>query len=174
MGLLEEKLLNLTEEFKNDYLKRVADWAIDQRNQLIKMTSFSQKQWCELLGIESEKKKMYDGTEVYGFPRGFFNQKISRKYDTMRKNAYKAKALSEEEFVNKEVQKAEAHYLSSIAKMAERIESKGLDVSKLEVEYARLGVNFEAVITDGIKKVRAFTIVASGEVQRPHYRYLIK
>jgi hypothetical protein len=37
-----------------------------------------------------------------------------------------------------------------------------------------VGVNFETTLSDGEKIVRAFTIVASGEIQKPHYRYLIK
>ena len=37
-----------------------------------------------------------------------------------------------------------------------------------------IGVNIESIITDGTKTVRAWTIVAEGEIQRPHYRYLIK
>jgi len=35
-------------------------------------------------------------------------------------------------------------------------------------------VNIETTLTDGEKMVRAYTIIAEGQVQRPHYRYLIK
>lgn len=52
--------------------------------------------------------------------------------------------------------------------------AKYLEKTKTVAFRCPLGVNIETTITDGVKKVRAFTIVAEGEIQRPHYRYLIK
>jgi len=78
------------------------------------------------------------------------------------------------EFIDNMVKNAEVHYNQSIQKLAIRIEKKGLNIDKLEVKTAHVGVNIETTLTDGEKTVRAFTIVASGIVQRPHYRYLIK
>jgi hypothetical protein len=49
-----------------------------------------------------------------------------------------------------------------------------LIVEKLVVETSHIGVNINTTLTDGEKTVRAFTIIASGEIQRPHYRYLVK
>ena len=37
-----------------------------------------------------------------------------------------------------------------------------------------LDPNMSTIITDGKKVVRAFTIIASGAIQKPHYRYLVK
>jgi len=58
--------------------------------------------------------------------------------------------------------------------LAARIEKKGLNVEKIKTVTSHIGVNLETTLTDGTKTVRAWTIVASGEIQRPHYRYLIK
>ena len=66
-----------------------------------------------------------------------------------------------------------SHYEDSIAKLAARIEAKGLNVSNLKVKTSHIGVNIETVLTDGSKTVKAFTIIAEGQVQRPHYRYLV-
>ena len=79
-----------------------------------------------------------------------------------------------EEYTAKALKASEAHYLFSIEKLAARIEKKGLDQSKLSVVTAHVGVNINTTLTDGNKTVRAFTIIAQGEVQRPHYRYLVK
>jgi hypothetical protein len=35
-------------------------------------------------------------------------------------------------------------------------------------------VNIDMTLTDGEKTVKAFTIIAEGQIQRPHYRYLVK
>ena len=36
------------------------------------------------------------------------------------------------------------------------------------------GINIDTIISDGEKQVKAQTICAWGEIQRPHYRYLVK
>lgn len=66
------------------------------------------------------------------------------------------------------------HYETSVCKLANRISQKNLNLETLKIITSHIGVNIETVLSDGIKKVRAFTIIADGEVQRPHYRYLIK
>lgn len=79
-----------------------------------------------------------------------------------------------EDYVAKQVKFAIDHYEDSIAKLAHRIKSKGMDVSKIKATTSHVGVNIETTLTDGVKTVRAFTIIAGGAIQRPHYRYLIK
>jgi hypothetical protein len=79
-----------------------------------------------------------------------------------------------EDHVSKMLKAAEDHYQNSILKLAARIEAKGLDQDNLRTETSHIGVNINTTLTDGNKTVRAFTIIASGEIQRPHYRYLIK
>lgn len=76
--------------------------------------------------------------------------------------------------IDRAVAAAERHYAQSIEKLAIRITKKGLDQTNLKVGTSHIGVNIETILTDGIKTVRAWTIVASGQIQRPHYRYLIK
>lgn len=77
-------------------------------------------------------------------------------------------------YMSKIVKDAEFHYESSILKLADRISKKGLNFENLKVKTSHVSVNIETTLTDGCKTVRAFTIIASGEIQRPHYRYLIK
>lgn len=77
-------------------------------------------------------------------------------------------------FVTRMEKDAEAHYEQSILKLAARIEKKGLNQKNLTTVTGHVGVNIETTLTDGEKTVRAWTIIASGLIQRPHYRYLIK
>jgi len=51
---------------------------------------------------------------------------------------------------------------------------KNLDWTNIKIENGSVGVNINITITDGEQTVRAWTIIAEGEIQRPHYRYLIK
>lgn len=82
--------------------------------------------------------------------------------------------LGKEVFLKKAIDSAKEHYENSILKLADRINKKGLNVDALKVKTSHIGVNIETTLTDGIKTVNAFTIIASGDIQRPHYRYLIK
>ena len=80
----------------------------------------------------------------------------------------------EENYINKVEKESITHYENSILKLARRIQLKGLNESNLKIVTSHIDVNIETTLTDGEKKVRAFTIIAGGNVQRPHYRYLIK
>lgn len=77
-------------------------------------------------------------------------------------------------FEANEVKFAERHYEDSLKKLAMRIEKKQLNLEKLQVTSGHVGVNFHTVLTDTEQSVKAFTVIASGPVQRPHYRYLVK
>lgn len=79
-----------------------------------------------------------------------------------------------DKFIEKELKSARLHYEKSIAKLALRIEKKQLNEDALTITSARIGRNIETTLTDGVKTIRAFTIYAWGEINRPHYRYLIK
>jgi hypothetical protein len=82
-----------------------------------------------------------------------------------------------EAHVEKRAKLAELHYQDSIVKLTQRIIQKGLDFSKAtiitDLTHFDKG-NIETVISDGMRVVRAFTILAWGEIVAPHYRYLIK
>jgi len=77
-------------------------------------------------------------------------------------------------YVQKQITIAERHYENSILKLAHRIETKGLDISKLSTVTSHVGVNIETILTDGKITVKAWTIIAEGPIQQPHYRYLVK
>ncbi len=80
----------------------------------------------------------------------------------------------EAEFVKRSLENAKEHYENSIIKLAYRIVAKGLNQNNLKFTNSHVGVNIDTIISDGEKQVKAQTICAWGEIQRPHYRYLVK
>lgn len=79
-----------------------------------------------------------------------------------------------DDYVAVKLSDAQKHYDQSIEKLAYRIKEKGLNIENLKAKTSHVGVNIETTLTDGEKIVRAYTIIAGGDIQRPHYRYLIK
>ena len=80
---------------------------------------------------------------------------------------------SKEEYVAKEIRNAIDYYNGTVSKLADRVLAKGLNVEKMKLTTSFLDPNIETFITDGNIKLWARTIIASGVVQKPHYRYLV-
>ena len=66
------------------------------------------------------------------------------------------------------------HFSGSLTKLAFRIMEHGLNWDNLAIESAHVGTNLNCTITDGERKLEAFTILAYGPIVMPHYRFLIK
>lgn len=145
---LIEILRKETKTLKTQYIEVTKEWAIEEFANL--------RQWA----------KDYQ-TGKFGFGEA------SKKYHRLPYYIVNSNG-KESDHVEKMVEHASKHYDSSIEKLAKRIEKKQLDLDNLKVETSHIGVNIETILTDGNKTVRAFTIIAGGEIQRPHYRYLIK
>jgi hypothetical protein len=175
MSTLIEKLREATKELKNEFLLQTEKSAEQVYSLMNKRSNWSNKQWCEFLGIEA--------TEKGDFPRNFYNtvyaKRLSVQRDKIRsivgiRRYDNTNSVSYQEFLSRELKFAERYYNNSLNKLCDRISKKGLNEETLEVKSAKVGVNIETNITDGVKNVRAWTIIASGDVQRPHYRYLVK
>jgi hypothetical protein len=173
-----ENLINIlkkeTETLKVQYITKTKEWARDQFDAIMVRSGWDNLQWCNFFGLTQEVYNEGRLSEYKSFPRGFYNSKQSREYSRLQDQVSKVKKMGIEGFVLAEEKKAELHYEGSIVKLANRIEKKGLNIDKLVVETSHIGVNINTTLTDGEKTVRAFTIIASGEIQRPHYRYLVK
>lgn len=149
-----KKLINIlteqTQSLKVQYIKQTEKWAKEQYLRNIQRRN------------DYYSKKIKDYPEKYLYfeeQRWVFN---SPSY------------IFTEGFVSISIKNAELHYEMSIEKLAYRILKKGLDIDNINVKTSHIGVNIETIITDHNKTVKAFTVLAYGEVQRPHYRYLIK
>lgn len=159
MDLVQE-LKNQTQILKEEYLEKTEQWAKEQVQRNIERRDRYYNMTIRQISKDKNPKLELVSSDLYW---------------KEQKWAYNTPSFHfTQEFIPKQIKAAEQHYEASIIKLAARIEKKELDQSKLKLTTARVGVNIETTITDGTKVVRAWTIVASGEVQRPHYRYLIK
>jgi len=174
METLKNILLAQTAEFKATFLAKTQSYAEREFNRASEISKWSTEQWCAFFGIEPRIEQNYLGNSFISFPKNFYNTIHSKTYAQTGAKVTRIAIQGREEFIAKEVQNAEKHYIQSIEKLAFRVESKELNIDAIQVTSGFQGVNFECTITDGIKKVRAFTIIAEGEIVRPHYRYLIK
>jgi hypothetical protein len=168
------ELTNKTQDLKNEYFEKIEAWAESFHALCVERLRWNEVKWCEYFGLTPEIKNAGTGMEFQGMPKGFYNTKNARRQEAIQSEARRIAKITPVQYIAKELKMAEQHYNYSIAKLAFRVEKKGLNIDFIEIVSGRVGVNIETMITDGILTVRAFTIIAQGEIQRPHYRYLIK
>lgn len=170
---LLEILYKETESLKIQYLEKCTKYAQQKFESASKLTQLSIPDLFTKFDIPFT---MVDGKLVQA--EDLYTNPLHRgKPHIMSKELNNARAIvyqSEKIYVAKAIKLAEQHYKSSIIKLARRIETKGLDISKLKTETSHIGVNIETILTDGNLTVRAWTIIAEGPIQQPHYRYLVK
>lgn len=153
---LVEILKKETESLKNQFLESTINWSVTEFSKTKKWMNDYRDGKIEYTNDYWEKIiRNNDRKRFFSLPRYFFDD-------------------NPEKFIEKNVENAKLHYENSIVKLAIRIEKFGMDSNKLQVTTSQIGVNINAVLTDGNKTITAYTIVASGEVQRPHYRFLVK
>lgn len=163
---LVQALKKETETMKIEYLNNISVWAVQEFEKAIKINEDYLKQ-----------KKYYINSglnELFGGVKEEPTKEFYQSRDFLLNKGFSMIKIGLKKYVENEVKKAQEHYENSILKLSSKIQSKGLNLDKLEVKSGRVDVNFETTLTDGEKVVRAFTIIAEGEIQKPHYRYLIK
>ena len=182
MNLVKE-LKNQTEELKNKFIEEMVIFAKNEFSKISELFDLDEFQLGQTLGFESYMRTenvcpiMFpNGIKEFNYINGipFCGHVQSKKLDELKRKVNRAKKIGIEGFITNEIDSAKKHYDSSIVKLAQRIERKGLDLNNIKMETSFIDVNIETTITDGVKFVTAHTIVASGQIQRPHYRYLIK
>jgi hypothetical protein len=162
---LVKRLKESTVMLKEEYLERTKEYAIEYYDKYGPYANYTTKKWYDEFGEtynETRRGRSYSGT------------RLSPKGEHLRDASSVLRGKTVEEHIAKEIKRATAHYENSMVKLALRISDKGLNEDSLEIVTARVGVNIETTISDGEKFVRAWTIIASGPIQRPHYRYLVK
>jgi len=155
MKKIVEILKKETVSLKKQYVEMTEKWAVKEFN---RMKSVKESDIINERGFKNRSGKMEHTKASYAY------------YNNIRRSVDKGSAV----FVKESIQNAKEHYEDSILKLADRISKKGLEVDKIKVKTSHIGQNIDTLLTDGKKKVNAFTIIASGEIQKPHYRYLIK
>lgn len=163
-----------TTDLKERYIQSVKDWAKRRFTTIENQIQWTEQKWYDYYNVkytivdERGKDVIKVDTQEYN-KKGYF-----KVWDDLR--AYKKIVkLGFDTFEAKEIKSAERHYNDSITKLSDRLIKKGItDGSTMEIIKAWVGVNLEMTIKSGDIITRAWTIVAEGEIQRPHYRYLIK
>lgn len=165
MTNLIDTLKKETESLRVQYLEMTQVWAVKDFNALVQFaTDYHGGRFLKVNARGRSENDSQAQKKYYGLPH----------HVTCRQSLVMQGQDPVQIHVDRAVAMAERHYAQSVEKLAVRITKKGLDQTNLKVGTSHIGVNIETILTDGIKTVRAWTIVASGQIQRPHYRYLIK
>lgn len=174
-----EKYLESQKKAEHSYIQAWVDLLMREMEPLRLMYQEKMKEWGELEFIRCEEVAGMSYEQLidrFGQEYNGGRKYISKRDDAHIQNAKRVYSMGIEAFLEQVRKDAEEHYEYSIIRLAGRVEGKGLKFDELRVktEVSRINVNIETVLTDGEKLVKAWTIIAFGPVQRPHYRYLVK
>lgn len=172
MQVLREK----TQDLRVKYINQTESWASSRFDSAIKVLGWSEVGWCEFFGLVPRIANKGTSCEFKAMPENFYNTRNARIMDSMKSEARRLERMGKAEFIKREKERAERHYEDSLAKLIERLVKKGVSKDSRDVKIVSgwVGVNFEVIIEVHEIRVKAWTIIASGPVQRPHYRYLVK
>ena len=168
---LVDILRERTEDLKIAYIEKTKEYAkfmFDKANKLLNMSNKEQYDLYKVpCKVSPHNKDSFQVDWSGNYKEGF--RLLSRDISNARSIVDKGYNAYEE----KEIKEAEMHYESSLIKLAERLKAKGI-VDNFEITSGRVGMNFEVTIKHEKGITRAWTIIAEGLIQRPHYRYLVK
>jgi len=171
LNKLYKGLKRATKTFKKTYLERTKNYIVEHFNHVIDThKDFDNKKWLEVYGREEyyygfkSTRKSYIAMTNQG-------KKLRQQFNDFTKiNETKTKY---NKYIKEEVNKYSQDFDNKLVKLASRLEGKGFN-TKIKVTSEHVGVNFNCWVTDGTNSAHAYTIIAEGPIQRPHYRYLIK
>ena len=143
--------------------EKTEHWSTDSFKDMVALSKLSEEELLEKYG--------QDPVENCGYKSRYIPYEI--RNDIQKKKYLVKQGI--EAFLKTAHKNAEAHYQNSVIKLASRIDKKGLDASKLtaKTKYSKIDLNISTTLTDGSQTLRARTIIASGPIQRPHYRYIV-
>jgi len=160
-----EGLKRETVSFKEEYLTRMKDFVTNEFDNIIKKYSeYTYETWMNEFGVEfasysrTYKRLSKEGNNLMTKTNNFKYILEKGKRDT---------------YIQDEVNKYSEDFDMKLSKLAGRMDNKGFK-SEIKVTSEHVGVNFSCWVTDGELTAHAYTIIASGPIVRPHYRYLVK
>ena len=180
------KLTTETAQFRVDFMHQIAEWSITEKQRIDSLATWY-KSFVPVYPKRVAQKMEYTiggitrTTTTYG--RDFSHMTDEQKSDFLKwesmekwmySTGYSVSGMSQQDFSKKELKKAEQWFDDSIVKLANKINGKGLNLDALSMSSTYVERNLCTTITDGVKKVKAQTIFACGEINRPHFRYLVK
>jgi len=167
---LKAQLIELTSDFKADYIVKVKEAAKNKFADFKEKNARSFEEWMIAWNIPmAEKKAPNFSAWPLSYNREYY--KMRSKIDSIQQIV----SAGFEKYEAKEVKAAENHYSDALAKLAYRLNQKGIiDGSDFNILTARVGVNIEITIKHGQEITKAWTIIAEGPIQKAHFRYLVK
>jgi hypothetical protein len=153
--ILKDALYENTVQFKEDYLKRIEEFSHIRYEKAILHLEKPASYW-----IENYPSKRYPNLH---------NEDASRILD----RAKTLRALGLEGVIALDLKNANAHYKQTVETLAYKLELKGVD-SNFKIITGIIKNNFEITLECNGNLYECYTIIASGPIQQPHYRFLIK
>jgi len=164
MTSLTQIIKSETSEMFAKYLIMKAEWAGQYYD---KQIQWDTKSIREAFGKKTEIKRFNGEIEVH-----YSQTKESMNFEN---KIYAMKSKGRESFIEKEIKLAKLNYEDATEKLALRIHKKGINIENMKVNSVRFKEgDLQTIFTDGVNYVKAFTILAWGNVNAPHYRYLVK
>ncbi len=182
MNTIEAKLTAEFATFKVDYLNQVEDWAIATQAHFKALEN-------EYMSISVPRPKQVLKREAhpilgtYSFYERDFSEmteeqvQLWKRQQELNEILYKCTfpfGMSTDKLVETQRIAASKWFDASVAKLAAKIQDKGINAETMTISNSYVDRNLNTLITDGEKKVKAQTIFANGAIKRPHFRYLIK
>lgn len=191
MKKLIEKLKDETNDLKHLYIEKCKEYANKEFDTFEMILNLEFYDKYKYFGIDCEEKRSHNGVVIpfdryhlYTDYKSYMSPKVSEyrngKVDKMNRSLIKYKKILEygkNSYILKSEENAISHYNNSIVKLANRIVKKGLDINNITMltESKMEKGNISTYITDSNGLcIHAYTILAWGEINKPHYRYLIK
>jgi hypothetical protein len=171
---LVAELYKHTAELKKLYIEETKKFADRKYEHCLSREHWTTKQWYD--EYQLPYKILHEGTDR-AFPslERDYNYKVYSMMLNHQSEVRKILGLGLDKYKANEVKDAERHYEASIEKLSMKLNEKGIvDESEFTVTSGRIGENFECNIHHEHGLTKAWTILASGPIQRPHYRYLVK
>lgn len=174
---LISELRNNTQDLKADYFvkcQEAADRMFKYRVGQIETLKAEMDELQSVIRSQASIKDAYSNLNRTEGTKEWWN--LRSKYCVVKKQYDESIQMKErgyEKFLKTEMEYAEAHYESSLIKLASRLADKGVE-GDMEITSGRVGHNFEVNITHSKGVTRAWTIIAEGPIVRAHYRYLVK
>lgn len=185
----------LTANFKKEYLQIVENWLqieFERKIQIISDFKSNVQPFLDKFGrLKSEN--LPEGVLYYNA------MELSKKFQAITyeihtcarlmaqtpenfdNRAYKSFSQIEEKiesnkafWIASEMKKTSKSFDNSLMKIAGAISNLDMNLDTMNVKSVLMNMGVDITLTDGNKQVHAFTIIACGEIVRPHFRFLIK
>jgi len=170
-GLIE-KLREATTRLKEVYINKTIEWAEKRFALATTRKNWTDEKWLIEFEVEYEIIKRHSYTWYSAKNQRSENYKRMQRGKTEDEIVLKK---GKKGYIDECVDLAKRHYEESLIKLSDRLNAKGIkDETNFTIKQGRLSDNFEIEIEHNGVITRAWTIIAYGPVQCPHYRYLVK